>query len=78
VEALGQHLLDVASFDEIQPLAYERAVWWSAEDNEVIINIDADKVKLELEYKSTWGNDDEDNERDDTGNNIDYSVFSLD
>jgi hypothetical protein len=31
-DASGQHFLEHASFDEVHPLAEERAVWWSTED----------------------------------------------
>jgi hypothetical protein len=70
---LGFHVLEAASFDKVQLLADERAVWWFTEDIGILINLDDDNVKPKPEdsFDAMWGDDDDNNDED----NMDYSVF---
>jgi hypothetical protein len=73
-DALGQLLLEAASFDKIQPAIDAFGHLWSMEDSGTIVDLAAAKVKPKLEDLSKdscnakWDDDDDDY----------YNVKSLD
>jgi hypothetical protein len=55
-------------------------VWWSTEDNGILVNLDADKVKPEPKNSfnaavARGSDDDDDNRGNDADDSMDYSIF---
>jgi hypothetical protein len=79
-DTLGQHVLEQASFSEVQPLAEERVVWWSTEDSDALVDLTEgeedscgnDDFKEEPEDPPEDSYSDGD---DDSDASTDYSVF---
>jgi hypothetical protein len=82
-DTLGQHLLEAAFFDEVQPCIEDGTLWWSIEDSIVLIDLAGTKEEEEgsiikeepkdpPEDNIDWS--DHDGGSDD-GASTDYSVF---